>query len=78
MIQGYEAGTEIKWNEENTLTTGVIERVFTESQDIELDGETSHVTVGNEVPTYLVRHHSGRRLILAHEDVMLKRTNPHT
>ena len=78
MISGYQVGTEVKWNLENTLTTGTIERVFRESDVIEIDGRRLIVNVSRNSPTYLVRHHSGQYLVLPHQDVMLKRTNLHT
>ncbi len=78
MIRGYEIGTEVKWNLESTLTTGVIERVLHQSGNIEVNGAPMWVTVGEHSPVYLVRHHSGQRLVLEHRDVMLEHSNSHT
>lgn len=78
MIQGYDAGTEVKWNEDNTLTTGVIEEVLYQSGTIDVNGDPIWIEVGDHSPVYLVRHHTGSLITLEHTDVMLQHTNHHT
>jgi len=78
MIQGYEIGTEVKWNREDTLTTGHIEQVYHQPTTVELDGETVHVAVTDNSPSYLIRHHTGEHVILPHRDIMMEHTNHHT
>ena len=78
MITGFQEGTQIKWNRENVLTTGVVKRVFRKSQDIELNGEQVHVEVSEHSPSYLVEHYTGDLVILPHTEVMLKEMNAHT
>ena len=78
MITGYAVGTRVKWNEQNTFTTGVIEQVFRETQEVDLNGESVLVKVGDDSPSYLIRDHTNRYLILPHADVILKASNVHT
>lgn len=78
MITGFEIGTEVKWNYEGTLTTGIVEHVFYRPELIDLDGKTVRVSVTDDSPTYLIRHHSGEQFILPHRDVFLNSMNDHT
>ncbi len=78
MIQGYAVGTDVKWNEENTLTTGVIEQVFHQPGMVLVNGEECAVEVSGNSPTYVIRHHSGDQVMLRHVDVMKEHTNLHT
>jgi len=78
VISGYVIGTEVKWNEDNTLTTGVIKDVYRSSAEITIDGQTRLIEVSDDVPTYLIEDHDGNILILAHTDVTLKSSNLHT
>ena len=78
MITGFEVGAKVKWNEENTLTTGVIRKVFYTSQDVEVGGQFQHVEINDNAPVYLVQHHTGDMLLLAHQDLFLKDMNTHT
>jgi hypothetical protein len=68
----------VKWNLEDTLTTGVIQQVLHQSGNVEMNGVTSWVAVGENSPVYLVRHHTGELVVLEHRDVMLEHTNHHT
>lgn len=78
MISGYDVGTEVKWNDNNALQVGVIEKVFTQSQRIQLKDRISDINVGDDSPTYLISTADGEQLILRHQDVMLKSFNHHT
>jgi len=79
MITGYTAGTEVKWNEDNSLVTGVIEATYYKPTVVEIEGEPVKVDVSSNSPTYLIhRLDDGRHCIMAHTDVMLKSTNLHT
>lgn len=78
MITGFDVGTQVKWNDENTLTTGVIRKVFYQPETVEVDGQTFRVEVSDHSPTYLVQHHTGELLILPHQAVFLKDMNAHT
>ncbi|MCA9912476.1 MAG: hypothetical protein KC496_03985 [Anaerolineae bacterium] len=78
MITGYKIGTDVKWNEENTLTTGVIEQVFYQPTTALVNGQECSIAVSEKSPTYLVRHHDGKQLVLRHVDVMKEHTNHHT
>ncbi len=78
MISGYVIGTEVKWNENNVLTTGIIQQVYRSSTEVTLDGQTKVVEVNEDVPSYLIEDHEGNGLILSHTDVSLKSSNLHT
>ena len=78
MISGYVIGTEVKWNENNDLTTGIIKDVYRSSRKVTIDGETKFVEVSDDVPTYLIEDHDGNTLIMAHTEVTLKSSNLHT
>ena len=77
MITGFNPGTKVKWSEENTLTTGTIEKVFHESGTVKLNGQKIDFRV-DASPVYLIKHHSGRHLLLPHSEVFLKNMNFHT
>lgn len=78
MITGYDVGTEVKWNEENTLTIGTVRQVFRQSGETEVHGQRIYVKVSEESPSYLIQKTDGTYVILPHQDVMLKETNLHT
>lgn len=78
MISGYSVGTEVKWNEQGALTTGVIKRVYTNLDEAVKAGEPITAEVHEKSPVYLVERPDGRTLILHHEDIMLNKSNEHT
>lgn len=78
MIKGYDVGTEVKWNEERTLVTGVVEQVIHRSATVQIDGEVVAIEANENSPTYVIRHNSGRIVILPHTAVMREHTNLHT
>lgn len=79
VITGYRAGTEVKWNEDQSIATGTIEQVFRESQVVEVDGDQLHVEVSDNSPTYLVRHHNtGAPILIAHRSLFRRHMNEHT
>jgi len=78
MITGYRVGTEVKWNEQETLTTGIVEQVFHEPGEVVMNGSTVKVEADGDNPVYLIRHHTGDHLLLPHTDVFLKDMNRHT
>lgn len=78
MISGYEVGTEVKWNEDNTLTTGIIKDVYRASTTINVNSKKIMVEVNKDAPSYLIKRHTGDYLVLPHTALMLKSTNLHT
>ena len=78
MISGYVIGTEVKWNEDNVLTTGIIKEVYRSSTEVNLDGQAKFIEVSDDVPSYLIEDHDGNTLVLPHTDVTLKSSNLHT
>lgn len=78
MISGFEPGTEVKWNLDNVLTTGIVRRVFRWPQDVEVDGRHFHVEVNHNSPSYLIEHHSGQVVVLPHTALMRRHVNAHT
>lgn len=78
MISGYSVGTEVKWNDNGGLSTGVITRVFVNLDEAVKAGESITAEVSEKSPVYLVERPDGRNLILHHEDIMLNKSNEHT
>ncbi len=78
MITGYEIGTEVKWNQANSLETGVVEAVYRTPTRVVLNGELVQVEVSDGSPTYLILRYDGQHVLLPHQAVMLKSTNSHT
>lgn len=78
MINGFDVGTEVKWNEDNTLQVGVVKRVFHQPEDVQINGVTVHVEVREESPTYLIFDDDQQYILMPHDELMLKSTNLHT
>lgn len=77
MISGYEAGTEVRWNDDNSPQAGIIERVFHRDATIELENQQIHIVVRSNAPVYLVRQQAGGNYrILPHRDVIIANANP--
>lgn len=78
MISGYDVGTEVKWNDTNSLQVGIIQQVFTHSTHIQLSGKPTHVSVSDNSPKYLILTSDDEQVILPHQDVVRKTVNNHT
>lgn len=78
MIRGFEVGTEVKWNENNTLTTGVIKVAYRQSFTVELDGNLFDIKVSKNSPSYLIRTADSELVVLPHTAVTRHHSNLHT
>jgi len=77
MINGYEIGTSVKWNEHNALQNGIVEQVYREDGIIEINDAPVHIKVAQDSPTYLIRKVDGSLLVLPHRNVILKDATRH-
>ncbi len=78
MIQGYEIGTKVKWNDSNSLETGVVEEIFSLPLHYEVNGHTIFINATEDSPYYLIHLSRGGHIVLSHEETMLKQVNSHT
>ncbi len=69
MLNNYDLGTEVRWEDNGIVGSGIIEQVFRHSGTINVLGIPIPVRIADDHPAYLVRHPSGERLILDHTEV---------
>jgi|GEM_PF-4043235 len=81
IIKGYDPGTAVKWNDEETggFRTGIVRSRYYDPDSTEINGETIEITVIGQSPTYKVEDGSNERMIIIdHTKVTMRHQNDHT
>ena len=78
MIAGFEVGTRVKWNYDNTLVRGVVQRVIREPGPLKVDNRPMEVLVTDDSPAYVIEKENGETWVISHNDLMRDDVNEHT
>jgi len=78
MIAGFEVGTRVKWNYDNTLVRGVVQRVIRELGPLKVDNRPMEILVTDDSPAYVVEKENGKTYVISHNDLMRDDVNEHT
>lgn len=78
MIAGFDVGTRVKWNYDNTLVRGVVRQVLRDPGTVEVDNRPMEMQITDNSPAYVVAKDDGETYLISHRDLMLDNVNEHT
>jgi hypothetical protein len=80
-IQGYELGTEVKWNDEESgaFRTGIVLSRYYDPDITEIDGASIEINVIGNSPAYKVEDERNQKMIIIdHSKVTMRHQNDHS
>lgn len=78
MFSSYEIGTEVKWNEDNRIQTGVVKQIITNLPPLDVDGQVLTTATDAATLRYLIERPGGAQVVLPHRVLMRRHVNDHT